>query len=193
MSAIRSSVSRRPLLGGRHVPASAPSLAGVVALLNQHLGFQIRPGETRIGQHQPLRSAASPQVLQQHFFTDVATGDNAVRCALGTPNCVRRACVGYRRRSGLRSSHRPGFHRRLQPGSAQWNLGTAEHHYGRSPIQAKQAWTMPCASLPPSAAAAPAGVAPTGVVSFLAETRSISPRLVPPRFDPNGATSTATI
>ena len=58
-----------------------------------------------------------------NIFHDVTTGDNAVRCALGTPNCVE-GFVGYR--AG------PGYDQATGLGSidaynlvTQWNPGTA--------------------------------------------------------------------
>src|SRR5207244_7787062 len=66
--------------------ASAPSLAGVVALLNQYVGSKSSLPKAGLGNINPALyrlAQSSPEA-----FHDITTGDNAVRCALGTPNCV---------------------------------------------------------------------------------------------------------
>ena len=101
--------------------ASAPSLAGVVALLNQYLASKSVLAKPGLGNINPTlyRLAQS----SNNIFHDVTTGDNAVRCALGTPNCVE-GFVGYR--AG------PGYDLATGLGSidaynlvTQWNPGTA--------------------------------------------------------------------
>ena len=101
--------------------ASAPSLAGVVALLNQYLASKSILAKPGLGNINPAlyRLAQSAN----NIFHDITTGDNAVRCALGTPNCVE-GFVGYR--AG------PGYDQATGLGSidaynlvTQWNPGTA--------------------------------------------------------------------
>jgi hypothetical protein len=73
--------------------ASAPSLAGVVALLNQHLVSKSVLTKPGLGNINPTlyRLGQSPN----NIFHDVTTGDNAVRCALGS-RIVREGFVGSR-------------------------------------------------------------------------------------------------
>ena len=61
--------------------ASAPALAGVLALINQKLGGTGRLGQT---------SCVFDQLAKTHpeAFHPIASGNNAVVCAPGTPNCA---------------------------------------------------------------------------------------------------------
>jgi len=84
--------------------ASSPAIAGVVSLLNQYLvskGTIAKPG---VGNINPTlyRLAQS----SNDIFHDITTGDNAVRCALGTPDCIdgwvgHKAGPGYDLATGL--------------------------------------------------------------------------------------------
>ena len=101
--------------------ASAPSLAGVVALLNQYLVSKSVLAKAGLGNINPAlyRLAQS----NPEAFHDITNGDNAVRCALGTPNCVE-GFIGYR--AG------PGYDLATGLGTidaynlvTKWNTGTA--------------------------------------------------------------------
>jgi uncharacterized protein (TIGR03437 family) len=86
--------------------ASAPSLAGIVALLNQYQvsqGFQAKPGLGNINP-QLYRLAQSVPAA----FHDIATGTNIVACAQGSPDCLNgsfgyAAAPGYDMATGLGS------------------------------------------------------------------------------------------
>ena len=86
--------------------ASAPSLAGVVALLNQYQvanGFQKRSGMGNINPQLYRLAQAVPNA-----FHDVVAGDNIVPCAIGTPDCLTgsygyQAVAGYDEATGLGS------------------------------------------------------------------------------------------
>lgn len=72
--------------------ASAPSLAGIVALLNQYQvkqGFQKTAGLGNINPQLYRLAQSSPSA-----FHDVISGSNAVPCELGTQDCLNGA-VGY--------------------------------------------------------------------------------------------------
>ncbi len=72
--------------------ASAPSMAGIVALLNQYLaanGTIAQPGLGVINSMLYQFSQTSPG-----SFHDIAIGGNQVPCQLGTPNCTN-ATIGY--------------------------------------------------------------------------------------------------
>ena len=72
--------------------ASAPSMAGIVALLNQYQvvnKFQKRPGLGNINP-QLYRIAQSAPTA----FHDIASGDNIVPCAQGSPDCMT-GTIGY--------------------------------------------------------------------------------------------------
>jgi uncharacterized protein (TIGR03437 family) len=86
------------LVGG--TSCAAPMMAGVVALLNQYLkqpGLgNINPALYRLAQTAPMA------------FNDIATGDNKVPCAVGSPDCVNGslgwpAGPGYDSATGLGS------------------------------------------------------------------------------------------
>ena len=166
--------------------ASAPSLAGVVALLNQYLTSKSVLAKPGLGNINPTlyRLAQS----SNNIFHDVTTGDNAVRCALGTPNCVE-GFVGYR--AG------PGYDQATGLGSidaynlvTQWNLGTASTTtVTADPAKAGLNDTV---RLTATVRGSTAGAAPTGAVSFLAENVVVAV-IGTADLTPNGATSTATL
>ena len=166
--------------------ASAPSLAGVVALLNQHLVSKSVLAKPGLGNINPTlyRLAQS----SNNIFHDITTGDNAVRCALGTPNCVE-GFVGYR--AG------PGYDQATGLGSidaynlvTQWNLGTASTTtVSADPGKAGLDDTV---RLTATVRGSSAGVVPTGVVSFLAENVVLA-TIGAANLTPNGAASTATV
>ena len=166
--------------------ASAPSLAGVVALLNQYLTSKSVLAKPGLGNINPTlyRLAQS----SNNIFHDVTTGDNAVRCALGTPNCVE-GLVGYR--AG------PGYDQATGLGSidaynlvTQWNLGTASTTtVTADPSKAGLDDTM---RLTATVRGSTAGAAPTGVVSFLAENVVLA-TIGAADLIPNGAISTAAL
>ncbi|HVV46613.1 MAG TPA: S53 family peptidase, partial [Bryobacteraceae bacterium] len=66
--------------------AGAPSLAGIVALLNQYevqKGFQSKPGLGNINPQLYRLARSAPSA-----FHDVISGNNIVPCAQGTPDCL---------------------------------------------------------------------------------------------------------
>src|SRR4029077_13397936 len=143
--------------------AGAPSLAGVVALLNQYLNSKSSLPKAGLGNINPALYRLAQSAPEA--FHDITTGDNAVRCALGTPNCVE-GFVGYR--AG------PGYDQATGLGSidaynmdTQWNLATASTTTViADPAKAGLDDTV---HLTATVRGGAAGAAPTGVVSFLAE------------------------
>lgn len=101
--------------------ASAPSLAGVLALLNQYQvskGFQKAPGLGNINPQLYRLAQAVPAA-----FHDVISGDNNVPCAQGTPDCLGAsfgypAGPGYDLATGLGSIDADQFFQK-------WNIATA--------------------------------------------------------------------
>ncbi len=87
--------------------AAAPTMAGIVALLNQYLvgtGAQSQPG---LGNINPTLYRLA-QTNASEVFHDITVGDNGSPCASGTPNCVngvvaRTAGTAYDMASGLGS------------------------------------------------------------------------------------------
>jgi uncharacterized protein (TIGR03437 family) len=78
------------LVGG--TSASSPSLAGIIALLNQYevkQGFQAKAGLGNINPQLYRLAQSAPAA-----FHDITSGGNFVPCAQGTPDCVNRA-YGY--------------------------------------------------------------------------------------------------
>jgi uncharacterized protein (TIGR03437 family) len=168
--------------------AGAPSLAGVVALLNHYLtskSFLTKPG---LGNINPAlyRLAQS----SNNIFHDVTTGDNAVRCALGTPNCVE-GLVGY--------PAGPGYDLATGLGSidaynlvTQWNTGTAS----TTTVTANpaKAGLNDSVRLTATVRGAAGGPAPTGTVSFLMHNPTLLDALLGTGdLTPNGLTATATL
>ncbi len=86
--------------------AAAPTMAGIVALLNQYLvstGAQSQPGLGNINPALYRLAQSAPQA-----FHDVVGGDNAVPCTGGSPHCVNGkvghlAGPGYDSATGLGS------------------------------------------------------------------------------------------
>ena len=157
------------LYGGLYIvggtSASAPSMAGIVALLNQYLAS--KPGAapaSGLGNINPelYRLAQSPT---NNVFHDVTGGDNAVRCALGSPDCVE-GLVGY--------PAGPGYDLATGLGSidaynlvTQWNAGTASTTtVAADPAKAGLDDTLHVTVTVRGGASGPA---PTGTVSFLVQ------------------------
>jgi uncharacterized protein (TIGR03437 family) len=90
--------------GGTSV--AAPSMAGIVALLNQYLASTGSPGHTGLGNINPQLYRLSQST--PGIFHDITTGDNNVPCVAGTPNCTggsfgNSAGPGYDSATGLGS------------------------------------------------------------------------------------------
>jgi uncharacterized protein (TIGR03437 family) len=172
------------LFGG--TSASTPSMAGVVALLNQYLTSKSTLAKPGLGNINPaLYRLAQPG---NNIFHDVATGDNAVRCALGTPNCVE-GLVGYR--AG------PGYDLATGLGSidaynlvTQWDLGTAS----TTTVTADppQAGPDDMVRLTATVRGRASGPAPTGTVSFVMQN-VVEVVIGSGDLSANGAASTATV
>jgi uncharacterized protein (TIGR03437 family) len=170
--------------------AGAPSLAGVVALLNHYLTSKSILAKPGLGNINPAlyRLAQSTN----NVFHDITTGDNAVRCALGTPNCVE-GFVGY--------PAGPGYDLATGLGSidaynlvTQWNVGTASTTtVTADPAKAGLNDTVRLtATVRGGGTSGPAGPAPTGAISFVAEN-VVEAVIGAADLTANGASSTATL
>jgi uncharacterized protein (TIGR03437 family) len=171
--------------------ASTPAMAGVVALLNQYLTSKSILAKPGLGNINPTlyRLAQSTS----NVFHDVTTGDNAVRCKLGSPDCVE-GFVGY--------AAGPGYDRASGLGSidaynlvTQWNTGTASTTtVTADPAKAALTDTVHLtATVRGGASLGNSGPAPTGTVSFLMHNYAIDAVIGTADLTPNGATSTATL
>ncbi|HEY2018012.1 MAG TPA: protease pro-enzyme activation domain-containing protein [Bryobacteraceae bacterium] len=86
--------------------AATPSMAGIVALINHYQvskGFQAKPGLGNINPQLYRLAQSAPSA-----FHDITSGDNIVRCAQGSPDCLTgsfgySAGTGYDMASGLGS------------------------------------------------------------------------------------------
>jgi uncharacterized protein (TIGR03437 family) len=100
--------------------ASAPVLAGIIAVLNQYQvakGYQKTPGLGNINPHLYRLAQAAPSA-----FHDIVEGDNMVPCTQGSPGCVtgfygHKAVPGYDMATGLGSVDAYNF-------VTQWNIPT---------------------------------------------------------------------
>lgn len=100
--------------------ASAPSMSGIVALLNQYVvskGFQKAAGLGNINPQLYRMALSAPSV-----FHDIVNGDNIVPCMQGTPDCTTgsfgyKAVQGYDSATGLGSIDANAF-------VSQWNTAT---------------------------------------------------------------------
>jgi uncharacterized protein (TIGR03437 family) len=112
--------SNGSLLAFGGTSASSPSMAGVVALLNQYVvskGIQKAPGLGNINPQLYRLAQVAPTV-----FHDTVNGDNIVPCTQGSPDCTTgsfgyKAAPGYDLGTGLGSIDANAF-------VNQWNTAT---------------------------------------------------------------------
>ncbi len=143
--------------------ASAPSMAGIVALLNQYLvtnGFQKQPGLGNINPQLYRLAQSAPSA-----FHDVTAGDNIVRCAQGSPDCLTGsfgypAVPAYDMATGLGSVDARNF-------VTQWNTKTQSVAMTLTVSTAKATINDTIAITAAVAPAAGSGT-PTGTVAFSA-------------------------
>jgi uncharacterized protein (TIGR03437 family) len=166
--------------------ASAPSLAGVVALLNQYLSSKSSLPKAGLGNINPALYRLAQSAPEA--FHDITTGDNAVRCALGTPNCVE-GFVGYR--AG------PGYDLATGLGTidaynlvTKWNTGTASTTVVTA--DPPKAGLTDTVTLTAMVSGGTTGQAPGGTVSFLAEN-VVEAVIGSASLKPNGTGSIATL
>jgi subtilase family serine protease len=74
------------VVGGTSV--SAPSFAGILALVEQKIG-------SRIGNAGPILYALANSSSSATIFHDIVGGDNKSACTAGTPNCASGGTIGY--------------------------------------------------------------------------------------------------
>jgi uncharacterized protein (TIGR03437 family) len=141
--------------------ASAPSMAGIVALLNQYQvgkGYQKQSGLGNINP-QLYRLAAGPASP----FHDITAGNNVVPCAQGSPDCLTGsfgypAAPGYDMATGLGSVDANNLF-------AQWNSqssGATVSLY----VNAAKATLNDTIGMTATVAAVTGGGTPTGTVDF---------------------------
>ena len=143
--------------------ASAPALAGVVALLNQFQvvkGFQKQPGLGNINPQLYRLAKAAPGV-----FHDITGGNNIVPCAQGTPDCLSgsygyEAGIGYDLATGLGSVDGNNL-------VTQWNTAISGVLVTLTAIPA-QATLNDSVQLTATVVSSGGSGTPTGTVNFLA-------------------------
>jgi uncharacterized protein (TIGR03437 family) len=143
--------------------ASAPSFAGIVALLNQYVvakGQQAQPGLGNINPQLYRLAQNAPSV-----FHDITVGDNLVPCAQGSPDCVTgtlgyAAAPGYDMATGLGSVDANAL-------ATQWN--TATNGVRVTLVSSAAKGTLnDTVDLTATVAAASGIAVPTGAVAFAA-------------------------
>jgi hypothetical protein len=72
----------------------APSLAGILALVEQHLGTGA------LGNIGPTLYGLASGPSASSIFHDIITGNNSVPCSQGTPNCPNGGSIGYNAGTG---------------------------------------------------------------------------------------------
>jgi uncharacterized protein (TIGR03437 family) len=177
------------LVGG--TSASAPSMAGVVALLNQYLVSKSILAKPGLGNINPTLYRLAQSTT--NVFHDITTGDNEVRCALGSPDCVE-GLVGY--------PAGPGYDPASGLGSidaynlvTQWNTGTASTTtVTAEPAKAALSDTVYLtATVLVAGPLGTASPAPTGTVSFLMHNYAIDAPIGTAALTSHGSFSTATL
>jgi hypothetical protein len=73
----------------------APTLAGILAIVEQHLGTT--GGLGNIG---PILYGLAGGPTASTIFHDINTGNNSVACSQGTPNCPNGGAIGYNAGTG---------------------------------------------------------------------------------------------
>ena len=148
--------------------ASAPSFAGIVALLNQYVvakGQQAQPGLGNINPQLYRLAQSAPSV-----FHDIVAGDNLVPCSQGSPDCVTgtlgyAAAPGYDMATGLGSVDANAL-------ATQWNMATNGVRVTLVSSAAKGTLNDTVDLTATVAAASGTGV-PTGTVEFVASSVSL--------------------
>src|SRR5579883_2945825 len=142
--------------------AAAPSMAGIVALLNQYQvvnGFQQHAGLGNINPQLYRLAQSAPAV-----FHDTTSGDNVVPCAQGSPDCLTgsfgyQAGAGYDMATGLGSVDANAL-------AAQWNAATQAVTVTLS-SSASSGTLNDTIQLTAAVAPASGGGTPTGTVNFV--------------------------
>jgi uncharacterized protein (TIGR03437 family) len=143
--------------------ASSPSLAGILALLNQYQikkGFQTTAGLGNINPQLYRLAQSAPGV-----FHDITSGDNIVPCAQGTPDCLT-GSFGY--------TAGPGYDLATGLGSIDGNNLVTQWNTAASPVivtltaSPGKATLNDTIQLTATVAAATGSAVPTGTVNFLA-------------------------
>jgi uncharacterized protein (TIGR03437 family) len=164
--------------------ASAPSFAGIVALLNQYLlkqGASAQPGLGNINPAMYRLAQASPEA-----FHDVMDGDNKVPCVQGSPACIDgqlgySAGPGYDLATGLGSIDAYNF-------VTKWTIGTASTTtLTANPASGDLTTPVNLTAIVTAAGA----IQPTGSVSFLASENVFG--TVPLVASPNGMTANLSV
>jgi uncharacterized protein (TIGR03437 family) len=161
--------------------ASTPSMAGIVALLNQYQvlsGQQSKPGLGNINPQLYRLAQTSPSV-----FHDITTGSNIVPCGQGSPECLTgsfgyQAGPGYDMATGLGSID-------VNALVMQWNT-TTQNVTVTLVATASKVTANDSIQLTATVAAASGAGTPTGTVSFSAGTTALG-------ASPVAADGTATI
>jgi uncharacterized protein (TIGR03437 family) len=146
--------------------ASAPSMAGIVALINQYQvanGFQNAPGLGNINPQLYRLAQSAPSV-----FHDITAGDNIVPCAQGTQDCLTgsfgySAGIGYDMATGLGSVDGNAL-------VTQWNTATPGVVVTLS-SNATTGTMNDTVQLTATVAPVSGGGEPTGTVEFVFNTR----------------------
>ncbi len=145
-------------VGGTSV--SAPSFAGILAILNQYLVSQGTLKQAGLGNINPVvyRMAQS----SNDVFHDIVNGDNIIPCAQDTPDCGSSGSFGY--------SAGPGYDLATGLGSIDANHLVTEWSAGSASAIAVSASLSSVAyngTLQVSAVVSGGASTPTGTVSFL--------------------------
>ena len=74
------------VVGGTSV--AAPSFAGILALLEQHVG-------SRLGNVNPQLYGLANSTYYNNVFHDITAGNNESPCVQGSPNCANGGSIGY--------------------------------------------------------------------------------------------------
>jgi len=165
--------------------ASSPSLAGILALLNQYQvknGFQKTAGLGNINPQLYRLAQSAPTV-----FHDITTGDNIVPCAQGTPDCLTgsygySAGQGYDLATGLGSIDAYNL-------VTQWNTAAAAVTVSLIASPAKVTLNDNI-QLTATVIAVSGSAIPTGTVNFFGGTVPLGSAALTPSG--SGATATVT-
>src|SRR5579862_31069 len=143
----------------------APSMAGIVALLNHYQvknGFQKQPGLGNINAQLYRLAQSAPSV-----FHDVTSGNNDVPCAQGSPDCAT-GSIGYPAGSGYDMATGLGS-LDVNALAAQWNSVTSAVTVTLS-ANTSRASVNDSIQMTATVVPVSGGGSPTGTVSFVADS-----------------------
>jgi subtilase family serine protease len=157
----------------------APTFAGILALVEQHLGGTPNAGIGNVG---PVLYGFLNGPTYSSVFHDIITGNNSVPCAQGTPNCPNGGAIGFNATTGYDQASGIGsfdVSKLINGWSTVTPTGTGGTIGAGITTTSLTTATAPCAvssnlALSVTVAGTISGTAPTGTVQFFVDNVAIT-------------------